>query len=318
MNARWILAGILLLLLAAAYGTGMLDEKISTVETPQLNVPDEQPSSIHISGGNQEIALQRKDGRWMIMQPVTARADSPAVRTLLTNLQELSIDRVVTSSTDRLASYGLDTGAVEVSINWADQQETLVVGDPGTGSASRYVQIGDDARILMSDGNVRAETGVDAWRNKTVLAIAPGAIQRISVSGPGGDYQVSEQMGSWQVSSSSGGGSAAVDSAQARRWIDRFSTLRATGIVTDARGSNVRENATHTVTIATAGGQTSELYLQKSDQQVRAVTGAGDTVYELPAWRLNRLVPSRESLVSGGGGAPSPRIRTAPGQSGVR
>lgn len=293
-----ILLGALVVLLGLAWASGVFDDRVSTVEAPELTVPSGPPDRISVGTGTDSVALEREGGDWRIAAPRAALADSAAVANLLDDVRGLTFDRVVTRSAERHGEYGVGTDAGRVRVSWPDRTIVVRAGDRAGGTTGRYVRVGNDDRVVIARGGVQINTDYASWRDKTLVSASPRTIDRVAVDRPDGGYTATRTSGGdWRVTPEEDD-PATADSTSAARWVRRFSPLTADGLLPARSAGSVRGEATHEITIERSGARPVTLYFQQARDTVAAV-GAQDAVFYLGASRLDRLAPDAESLVSG-------------------
>jgi hypothetical protein len=118
-------------LAALPSAVGQLRDRTLFHETPE----QAQRLEIRHEGGFAQIARDEQ-GRWMLQQPLAARASPEAVAGMLSDLFALRVEQFVTESGYEPAAYGLDAPDVTVSV-WAGDKggETqLLIGNAMPGS----------------------------------------------------------------------------------------------------------------------------------------------------------------------------------------
>lgn len=114
-----------------------------------LQIEPEKLTGLEIDKGGEKFVFARmSDGRWRMMEPVEARADSGRVHAIAQQL--LNAKRVDKGAniTENLAVHGLDNPAVKVTLRKGDRSSTLALGKTTTGGALAviYVLTSDDPK----------------------------------------------------------------------------------------------------------------------------------------------------------------------------
>lgn len=85
-------------------------------------------TAITLRRDGEAIGLTKQDGRWMLASAPGDRADTDAVKGLLSAIGSLSISEFVDADVDDIALYGLDSPRITLSVQDADGTFTLSIG----------------------------------------------------------------------------------------------------------------------------------------------------------------------------------------------
>lgn len=180
------------------------DEKLFAAQAPGeatkgAKAPVFTQLSVRAKGGT--TTLERRDGTWRIIAPVSAPADRYAVDAILTPLQSAKFRSIVAENpTDaELEKYGLKSPTFTVTAkayvpdaqgggeNDASRQRTVTLhgGIENTFDGSVYVRREGDPRVYSADGEVRfaLDKGPLALREKTFLGVDEAGLKAIAVKG---------------------------------------------------------------------------------------------------------------------------------------
>lgn len=180
------------------------DEKLFAAQAPGEATKGAKPLvftqlSVRAKGGS--TTLERRDGAWRIIAPVSAPADRYAVDAILTPLQSAKFRSIVAENpTDaELEKYGLKSPTFTVTAkayvpdaqgggeNDASRQRTVTLhgGIENTFDGSVYVRREGDPRVYAADGEVRfaLDKSPLALREKTLLGVDEAGLKAIEVKG---------------------------------------------------------------------------------------------------------------------------------------
>lgn len=145
MKARWIVNLILFLLVAGVAAFVFLRPKPVEQTAATYTVSTLSPASfskLEISApGKSAVILEKQQGRWMMMQPVAARADLAMVGRVLS--LAVATTREKFPATD-LARFGLDTPSLKVKID--NEEFSFGMYHPVTGE--QFVAYKDAVYVL--------------------------------------------------------------------------------------------------------------------------------------------------------------------------
>ncbi|MBY0399416.1 DUF4340 domain-containing protein, partial [Myxococcota bacterium] len=192
---------------------------------------------------------------WQIRAPIAARADQQTVRELISNLEYLQATGFVDERTEAVEAALAET-ALELRFTerakGGGEAESDAGGAAGPGAAGETADGGeatgslriggllDGSRIVESEGRLlrlapeRLEDFVrqrDAYRDRQLVELAPGALAKIELAFAGGEKVVLSRAGE--------GWSAAdrpVEPDAISALADHFATLRAEQLVADGMG----------------------------------------------------------------------------------
>ncbi|HQQ61125.1 MAG TPA: DUF4340 domain-containing protein [Kiritimatiellia bacterium] len=160
---------------------------------------------LFIEAGELAIECRLRGRQWHLVRPISARADSIAIERLLAALQELPRGDIILPprrATDAYVPYGLDTPRARISIIEAGVTNEILIG--------RRTPLGDGVYVRQSHhaGLARIHpslldllpAGAEALRDRTLLAGAPAAIERLDIRSPAGYVQLARNgNGEWRM-----------------------------------------------------------------------------------------------------------------------
>ncbi len=195
----------------------------------------------------------RKDDRWEFETPIRARADTPAVNTLLNRCLQLEADAVVANNPGDLSQYGLQTSRYRIAIESSQQREVLEIGNKvSADSPFRYAKREDrqavfQIRIDFLDLLANAQTKL---RQRRIFELDVQAATAISVERRDEPPLTLQKLenGSWEIiarDQSQGiqtlkGDTATIE--QILLWLDELKAVPDTGFVNDAPSAQALES----------------------------------------------------------------------------
>lgn len=201
-----------------------------------------------------EVELERDgSGVWQIRRPIAARADQQTVRELISNLEYLQATGFLDERTAEVEAASKET-ALELRFSERAEGATSAAGTAGPGteddarpageSATRTLRIAgllDGSRVVESEGRLfqlapeRLEDFVrrrDAYRDRQLVDLAPGALEKLELDFAGGKSVVLERGASgWSAQGRE------IEPDAISSLADTLATLRAEQIVADEMGA---------------------------------------------------------------------------------
>ncbi len=155
-------------------------------------VPDPEP--------DEEFKPQKK-AQWRLESPLTAKADSGAVKFLLEQLEEAKIDRLLEGKGESPSDYGLDSPRLSLTVQAGDQEYQLRIGQEGFGGNRLYAQMKDssDVYLMAKSLYTQASKPLLDWRDKDVLEFESTLVRDIEVERPEGALSFSKQADRWRL-----------------------------------------------------------------------------------------------------------------------
>jgi uncharacterized protein DUF4340 len=172
-------------------------EKVFALDKTKVKELDLAPS------GGPAVHLAREGEGWRLTAPAPAvAADSGEAESLLTTLETLEVQDVVTESPGALAEYGLDPPrtAVSVVLQGAGEPLKLLLGDKSPDGGALYAKVPSRARVFTVPAYVESSFGKKPFdlRDRDVLHVKRDAVRTLEVQGPEGAYALArDDKGEW-------------------------------------------------------------------------------------------------------------------------
>lgn len=118
----------------------------------RLSTKSSDVTGLEIDSAGQKIVFSRQpDGRWFIVQPIKARADSTLVENIVHQLLTAKREEKNVDILDNLGAHGLDNPPVKITVRRGDRTATLSLGKVSVGSDQAVVY------VLTSDQPKKAQ-----------------------------------------------------------------------------------------------------------------------------------------------------------------
>ena len=290
-NQTLILGVTLGVLLGIAWLAGVFDPNPSTIRVPELNLPIDKVTQISVTLPDAELHFEKLGSRWFMREPVDMPADSATIARVLTELGDLSLRSVVTDNPEKYETYGIDSTASSVTIQWPDAEQDLVISRQGRDYMSVNVRIGEDPNIYATSGRVTMNQDPERWRERQVVDLDPSTVTSARIVRQDASYEVSLEDGAWMVNNQPG------DSLQVMNWLRRFAPLNADGFYDDLP-VQVLSDASYRIEFLTTTNTTIAVRAMAAESGVALTSGAGQFTYRVFESRLDQLFPDLESLLT--------------------
>lgn len=194
MNVR---STVVLAVIVAVLGTLYLfREKVKAPDDdtghPQMfTFKADDVASVEMTVNGKLMRADKKGSVWLLTQPITGLAASTDMQSFVSQLAEMSAERVVSEDVTNAAlkQYGLDkpTFAVKLYLKSTKETPTATFGSRSPGGTGWYARVGDQGRVLLAPNTVTASLNktTEQWREKAPLPIETAKVDRL-VSNTGG------------------------------------------------------------------------------------------------------------------------------------
>ena len=158
------------------------DQKLTDLTTAQVN-------KVAIKSAAGEIELEKKNGHWSFLKPLTARGDDAKIGDLISQAATAHIDSFVADSAN-LAAYGLQEprGTVSIFSEGSDKPTVLQIGaNPKDDKEKTYARLSTRESVVVLPKSIEAllATKPNDLRDKSLLRVESDIVDRITIEGAG-------------------------------------------------------------------------------------------------------------------------------------
>ncbi|HYB44496.1 MAG TPA: DUF4340 domain-containing protein [Candidatus Methylomirabilis sp.] len=161
--------------------------------------------AVTIKRSSDTIRLKRAEGGgWEMLAPVRTRGDRATADDVVTSLATARMDREIDSKPTKLADFGLDPAAAEVTLEVKGRKEPLVlsVGSKSPTGAWVYAREGGKPAVMTISEGVGRDTGRPAadFRDKTVIAFDRKNVSALDLDVSGDRISLAaDDQGKWRI-----------------------------------------------------------------------------------------------------------------------
>ena len=149
--------------------------------------------------GGEEIRLVKEKDGWRMKAPADVAADTTQVDALLSSLEGLQTEEVVTEAPAALGEYGLDTPkhTVRVTVEGVKDPLVLAVGAKTPDGGALYAKMPAQARVFTVGSHLEGSLDQKPFdlRDREVLHVKRDAVRSLEASGPEGTFALSRTEG---------------------------------------------------------------------------------------------------------------------------
>ena len=217
-----------------------------------------------------EVALEKKEGRWYLIEPIEARADNNAVADFLEAVARLEHDGIVDDAPKDLALFGLAQPAAVITIRSLDiskgaiTDEVLEIGGDGpAGPGVRFGKRRDRPGVFQLEKRSLSTLFPPsaAFIDSTILGVDPAEITSIALQNPNATLRanLARNVTAWNISIVDQPPRAA-DMKPVRELLQALCTARACDMATQSIPENL---IVAKLAVALSNGSTISLTLGK-------------------------------------------------------
>ena len=172
-------------------------EKVFTFDKPKVKALELAPV------GSPLVRLAREDaGAWRMTAPLAVAADPGEAEAVVSGLESLEVQEVVTETPGKLGEYGLDPPKTTVTamVDGQPQPLKLMLGEKTPDGAAVYAKVPARPRVFTVPAYTEATFSKKAFdfRDRDVLHVKRDDVQTLEVQGPEGTYALARSgSGEW-------------------------------------------------------------------------------------------------------------------------
>jgi hypothetical protein len=156
-------------------------------EVDQVTI--EQPAGD--AGKGAKVVLKKDNNEWKLLEPVSAKASTANVDSILDNLKALTLNEVISDSSDTYAQYGVtDSAAVHVVFNkGADVVADLYFGQGG--SRGQMVRLAGKTGVFGLKGysSYLYTREAKQWRDMSLMKFEDAKVKSVEISNEHGAFE---------------------------------------------------------------------------------------------------------------------------------
>ena len=171
-------------------------EKVFALDKSKVKEMDLAPA------GGPAIHLAREGASWRLTSPAPVAADSAEADALVSSLESLEVQEVVTDTPGKLGEYGLDPPktTVGVLLQGASEPLKLMLGEKTPDGTAVYARVPSRARVFTVPAYTESSFNKKPFdlRDRDVLHVKRDAVKTLEVQGPEGAYALArDEKGDW-------------------------------------------------------------------------------------------------------------------------
>jgi len=178
------------------------DEARERAERVFPNFDQDAVHTLEIRNSHGEFRLEKSGGAWRLTSPIDFPADSAAVSSMLTTLDNLKEERRLGFDEVAPSDYGVDDPESAVIADTLDGGRfELNVGNEMPLGSNRAIRRGDDDAVILCSGWVATDVDkdLDDWRSREVVKVVADDVASIQVVTASDRIQVVRDEDAWRL-----------------------------------------------------------------------------------------------------------------------
>jgi Domain of unknown function (DUF4340) len=238
-------------------------------EKPFTSVQADDIEEVQIKSADGETTrMQKADGKWEVVEPVKAAADTSEATTIASSLTSLEIQRVVDENASDLKQYGLEPARTEIAFRPKGQKDLkhLQIGAKTPTGSDLYARFPDQKRVFLVSSYLDSTFNKNtfALRDRRILVFDRNMVDGLDLTSGTSKTSLVKSGSEWRLASPL---SVRADFAAVEGALERLSSTQMQGIV-DAEGKDLAKygltKPTGTIAVKT-GSSSAMLTLGSTD-----------------------------------------------------
>jgi len=130
------------------------------------------------------IRIEKQDGGWQIVEPISTPADESSVQGIVDNLADARISQTEPGTPDRLKAYGLDPPGLSIEFQLQNgAKHSVLLGNPDITGSSAYSLVDNAKSVALLPDSLRSNAGksLTDLRNKRALRFDTADITHVEI-----------------------------------------------------------------------------------------------------------------------------------------
>jgi hypothetical protein len=202
---------------------------------PAFAFKREDLTRLTITRSGQTVALAASDGKWSLVEPVSAPANVAEVDSLVGDLVNARVERMIQASAEQMKNFGLAQPAVTVELTLKDgNAHRLRLGEKDFSGLSVYGILDDSPEVSMFPASLltRTDKSVNELRDLSIFGgLTQYDIGSLQVKNANGAFTLDKQNADWVLKIPS---ETAADQREVNSLLSEISSAKAKEVVSES------------------------------------------------------------------------------------
>src|SRR4051812_34941208 len=142
----------------------------------------EKSTKLRLSDAGKKVELARQpDGTWRVASYYDLAADFSKLSGFVGNLTDAKLQRLVTTSADRIARLEFKDTKIELFDSADKPTFSATLGKNAEVGGGRYVRFGDEQKAYLTNFSAWLDTESKNWANSELINIKPDDVAKIEI-----------------------------------------------------------------------------------------------------------------------------------------
>jgi hypothetical protein len=248
-------------------------------------------TEIRVAHAGETVTLRLSEDEW------TANGhagDQAAIEGFLSTLGGAEIGDLTATNPENHARVGVSAGsAYTLTVVTGSGERVLLVGRSGRRFGTAYVRLPDGDEVYLLEGDLRAQLGreVDAWRDRTIVAIDTASVTALVVEQEGGGYTLQRGDSAWTFDN---GG--AVTGSAVSGILSELAGLMASGFLSNSDSLSAVPESASLQALTADGTVLAEVRFGAGTADRWARSSSNEALYRVSNCRVMRAAPERTAV----------------------
>jgi len=290
-----VLLGVLIVLGGIAFLLLQQPGEQSLTESAKerfLEVDSADVIGVAITSPSTQVSLARSGGEWVLDRPSRYRADQKAVGDLIRQIQDLSVNSVISENPEKQSVFQVDsTGTTIVVQTETGDTASFILGKTGPAMTDVYARREGSHRVVLVDAaiSLASHRPVKDWRDHTITEIPNEEVTEIAFQYGDTTFTLTWSDSAWSV-----------DGQPANEWTSRSVVATLSDLdADDFLEAPPSPMPRLTATLSFAG---MKLYFHESQETDRYIVTSSTSSqwFQIERWRANQVLKRKKDLLLAG------------------
>lgn len=295
-RSNYVLIGILIVLIAAAFLVLQQPGEVSTTDTGGEHLVTYDSAAIDridITANTGSVTLQKEGSAWTITSPIRGAADEQAVLAALGKGKGIVLKGVVSANPQKQSLFQVDSSGTLVRVSEkGTERAAFRIGKAGSTYTETYVRREGSDEVFLADGMLSYifARQIRDWRDKSIFKAPMETITAVRFLYGDTTFTLALQDSVWRVD-----GTAPATDHVVRSFLSSLTNLQCDNFVEPAPAT-----LPPLVGSLDIGGTLIRFHRDPGAPSYTVVTSGRVQVYEVFSWKADQLLKRRADFVAAG------------------
>jgi hypothetical protein len=290
-----VLAGLLVVLVVIALLVMQKPGERSTsgdAGTPLATIDSLAVDKIAISSPSGAVLLQKRGVEWYLQEPISYRADQPAVASFLHENKSMEVRNIVSDKKEKYPVFQVDSAGTHVTLfEHGAEKVSFVVGKPAASYGELYVRRSGSNDVVIVTGASPSlfSRPLKEWRDKSIFTATRDNIKEVRYQYGDTTFVLALRDSTWMI------GKDSVQEAAVGNLLSSLTNVQADDFVDTV----VQRPPKLTAQVSYAGAQLNFFFVKQGEKYL-VQRSTSPQWFEMMSWRANDILKRKQDLRKSG------------------